>query len=145
MEEILRRGWDDLVGRIGGPMSLRLIIQPLVATIFAVIAGLRDAREGRLPFLWAVITKPRRRHELLGQGWRDVGKVFIVAVILDAIYQVAVQGGIFTLELLITATVLALVPYMILRDLVSRVARLVGVGKHEDPSTANDKEITKIS
>ena len=52
------------------------------------------------------------------QSWKDVGTVFIVALILDSIYQIAVQSGIFTLELLITATVLALVPYMVLRDLV---------------------------
>ena len=79
------------------------------------------------------------------QSWKDVGTVFIVALVLDAIYQIAVQGGIFTLELLITATVLALVPYMVLRDLVSRVARRLGVGKHADRSITNDKEITNVS
>jgi hypothetical protein len=61
-------------------------------------------------------------------------------VILDAIYQVAVHSGIFALELLITATVLALVPYMIARDLTARVARWYGVGKPADPSLPNDRE-----
>ena len=74
------------------------------------------------------------------QSWKDVGTVFIVALVLDSIYQIVVHSGIFTLELLITATVLALVPYMVLRDLVSRVARWVGVGKHTDRSITNDKE-----
>ena len=74
------------------------------------------------------------------QSWKDVGTVFIVALVLDSIYQIIVHAGIFTMELLITATVLALVPYMVLRDLVSRVARRIGVGKHEDRSIANDKE-----
>ncbi len=69
-----------------------------------------------------------------------MGTVFIVALILDSIYQVVVHSGIFTLELLITATVLALVPYMVLRDLVARVARWAGVGKHADRSLTNDKE-----
>jgi hypothetical protein len=61
-------------------------------------------------------------------SWKDVGIVFIVALILDAIYQIVVHAGIFTLELLITATVLALVPYMVVRDLVARVAKWVVVG-----------------
>ena len=74
------------------------------------------------------------------QSWKDVGAIFLIALILDSIYQVVVHSGIFTLELLITATVLALVPYMVLRDLVSRVARWAGVGKHTDRSITNDKE-----
>ena len=73
------------------------------------------------------------------QSWRDVGKVFIVAVILDSIYQIVVHSGVFTLELLITATVLALVPYMVFRDLVTRIARWVGVGKHPDHPQTNDE------
>ena len=61
--------------------------------------------------------------ELLRQGWKDVGTVFIVALILDSIYQVIVHSGIYTLELLITATILAIVPYAMIRGLVTRLAR----------------------
>jgi hypothetical protein len=73
--------------------------------------------------LWAVFSNPGQRHELLRQGWKDVGTVFIVALILDSIYQVIVHSGIYTLELLLTATILALVPYAMLRGLVTRLAR----------------------
>ena len=79
------------------------------------------------------------------QSWKDVGTVFIVALVLDAIYQIVVHSGIFTLELLITATVLALVPYMVLRDLVSRVARWVGVGKHDRSFDNKRQRITNVS
>ena len=79
MEEALRRGWENLFGRLDGPMSFRLIIQPAVAIFFAIRAGLRDARNGQPPFLWAVFSNPGHRHELLRQGWKDVGTVFIVA------------------------------------------------------------------
>ena len=74
------------------------------------------------------------------KSWKDVGTVFIVALILDSIYQVVVHAGIFALELLITATVLALVPYIVLRDLVTRIARWAGVGKQSVRSIANDEE-----
>ena len=126
LEEIVTRGWENLVGRFGGPMSFRFLIQPAVAIVFAVRAGLRDAREGRPPFLWKLLTNRDHRRELLRQGWKDVGTVFIVAIVLDAIYQVIVHSGIFTLELLFAATVLALVPYAVARGLVTRLATWYG-------------------
>ncbi len=58
-----------------------------VAAIFAIRAGWRDAREGRPPYLWSVFTHAATRHDLLRQGWADVGKVFIVAVVLDLTYE----------------------------------------------------------
>lgn len=132
MDEILKRGWENLVGRSDGPMSFRLLIQPAMAMIFAIRRGLRDTRAGRPPMLWAIISNPGERPELLRQGWKDVGTVFIVALILDSIYQVIVHKGIFTLELLITATVLAVIPYIIFRGLVTWIASLAGYGKQPD-------------
>src|SRR6185369_3736025 len=113
----------NLIGRSDGPMNFRLLLQPAVAILFAIRAGLRDARNGQPPFLWAFFSNPGQRRELLRQGWKDVGTVFIVALILDSIYQVIVHSGIYTLELLITATILAIVPYAMFRGLVTRLAR----------------------
>jgi hypothetical protein len=121
--EALSRGWENLFGRLDGPMSFRLIIQPAVAMLFAIRAGLRDARSGQPPIWWAVFANAAQRHELLRQGWKDVGTVFIVALVLDAIYQVIVHSGIYTLELLLSATILALVPYVLLRGLVTLLTR----------------------
>jgi len=104
-------------------MTFRVIIQPAVAVLFAIRAGLHDAREGQPPFLWTVFSNPGRRHELLRQARNDVGNVFIVALVLDSIYQVMVDSGIYAFELLLTATILALVPYVIVRGLVTRLAR----------------------
>jgi hypothetical protein len=125
MDDIFARVWQNLGGRLTGPMNLRLIIQPKVATILAIRAGLRDAREKRGPFLWAVLFNPAHRRELLQQGWKDVGKVFLLAAILDVVYQLIVHRGVYTLELLITAVTLAIVPYILLRGLISRIARMV--------------------
>jgi len=119
VEEALGRGWEDLIGRSVGPMTFRLIMQPAMAVLFAIRAGLRDAREGQPPFLWALYANPDRRRELWRQARNDVGNVFILALALDAIYQVIVHSGIYALELLLTATILALVPYVIVRGLVT--------------------------
>ena len=45
---MLTRGWDQLVDRVGGPMTLRLLIQPAVA-IFLAIRGRGPRRQGPLP------------------------------------------------------------------------------------------------
>jgi hypothetical protein len=134
VEEALRRGWEDLVGRPGGPMSVRLILQPAVAIILAIRAGMRDARDGQPPFLWVVWSNQGRRRELIRQGWKDVRNVFILAIVLDSIYQVIVHSGIYALELLLTATILALVPYVIVRGLVTRLARRSAVSRTDGRS-----------
>jgi hypothetical protein len=137
VEEALRRGWENLIGRSDGPIAFRLFIQPAVAVLFAIRAGLHDAREGQPPFLWTVFSNPGRRHELWRQARNDVGIVFIVALVLDSIYQVIVHSGIYALELLLTATILALVPYVIVRGLVTRLARRLSTVSRADGRPGN--------
>ena len=120
MAEILARLWQNIMGRLTGPMNLRLIVQPTVATILAIRAGLRDAQQNRPPFFWALLLKPAQRSELLRQGWKDIGKVFLLAAILDVVYQLVVHRGVYVLELLITAVALAIVPYVLVRGPINR-------------------------
>lgn len=129
LEEALTRGWENLVGRWDGPMSFRIFIQPSVAIFLAIRAGLRDARLGKPSILCDLLSDPATRQERFHQVWKDVGTVFIVALVLDSIYQVIVHGGIFTLELLITALVLAMLPYVVSRGLVTIIAKRFGVEK----------------
>ena len=123
MEDIFKRLLENLVGRTTGPMNFRLILQPAVATFLAVRAGLKDARQGQPAFVWAAITDPSYRHVLFAKFWRDVWKVFALAVVLDTIYQLIVNRGVYLLELLTVATTLALIPYILLRGPVNRIAR----------------------
>lgn len=123
MDDILKRVWENLVDRPTGPMSFRFMIQPIVASILAIRSGLKDAREGRSAFLWAAVTNPAYRPELLRRAWKDVGKVFILAAVLDAIYQLIVQRGVYVGELLIIATALAIVPYCLIRGPVTRLGK----------------------
>jgi hypothetical protein len=109
-------------------MNFRLMIQPAVASFLAIRAGLRDARDGRPAFFWAALSNPAYRPELLHEGWKDVGKVFMLAIVLDSIYQLIVHRGVYVLELLITATVLAIVPYVLIRGPVNRIARTKAIG-----------------
>ena len=108
---------------MGGPLTLRLLIQPTVATILAIRAGWKDAQQGRAPYFWALLSNPVHRHDLLREGWKDVGKVFILAVVLDVIYQFIVVRWVYPVETLIVAAVLAILPYLLIRGPVTRLAR----------------------
>ncbi len=120
---MLGRVWVNLIGRIGGPLTFRLVVQPAVAVFFAIRAGLRDAREGRPPHAWVIVTDATKRRELLAESWKDVAKVFIVAVIIDLVYQIIELRWFYPGEALIVATILALLPYLLLRGPANRVAR----------------------
>ena len=121
MGDIFLRLWHNLVDRITGPMNFRLILQPLMASGFAIWSGVKDARAGRPAFLWTVVTDPDQRSALLRSAWKDVGKVFILAMVLDAIYQLIELRAVHVLELLIVAPTLAFVPYALLRGPVTRL------------------------
>ena len=121
IEETFVRIWADLGGREEGPFAFRLILQPLMATLFAVKAGLHDARNGRPPYLWTIATDGAERRELLVEGWKAVAYIFTIAIAIDVVYQVMVFGRLYPFELLLVGFLLACVPYLVVRGLVTRV------------------------
>ena len=126
MNDIVTRIIENLGARVTGPMKFRLFLQPVMACIFAVIAGLKDARAGKPPYFWSLFTTPAHRADLLKDGWKSVGKVFVLAIVLDVVYQIIVERFVYPGEVLIVAFLLAIVPYVIVRGLVTRLARRAG-------------------
>jgi len=125
VEDLLIRFFENLGGRVGGPMTFRFVLQPLVAAILAIRAGLRDAQAGRPPYLWTILTSRQDRRHLLREGWRTVLNVFTVAVIIDLIYQLMEFRWVYPLETLLVAFGLACVPYVLLRGPANRIARSI--------------------
>src|SRR6516162_4752214 len=115
--------YTDFIARFDGPLHFRLIMQPLMAILFAVRDGSRDAREGRSAYLWTVLTDPAQRRYLLESGWKGISKVFVLAFALDIVYQFMVWHGLKPLQALMTAVVLAVIPYAVLRGPVNRLMR----------------------
>jgi hypothetical protein len=139
------REWErfvgDLIARLDGPLHFRFFLQPLMAITFAVIDGIKDAKAGKPAYLWALISTPGYRHELVKQGWKSVGRVFILAIVLDVIYQMKVHGTVYAGELLIVAFVLAIVPYLVVRGPVNRIVRMVSARNHKDVDIANVTDV----
>ena len=121
MDEIVARFFENIVGRVHGPMNFRLICQPLMAVLFAIRDGRKDGQEGRLPYFWSLFTEPAHRLDRMRQGWKSVGKIFVVALLLDAIYQFITVRWFYPGETVVTAVVLAIIPYLMLRGLVNRL------------------------
>lgn len=124
MEDIVSRFVTDLIGRLSGPLTLRLFLQPAVATLLAVRDGLRDARSERPPHFWRMVTgSPEARRRRAKETWKAVLKVFIMAVVLDCVYQMLVFRWVYPIEAMVTAIILAILPYVILRGVTNRIAR----------------------
>ena len=125
MEDIFTRFLEHLVGRVelDAPMKFRLVLQPVMAIIAATRSGLRDAKAGKPAYLWALFTDPGHRKELLRDGWKSVGRIFILGIIMDVIYQIIVFRRFYPLEALLVAAVLALVPYLLIRGPLTRILR----------------------
>jgi hypothetical protein len=100
---------------------LRLFVQPLVASLIAVRDARADARTGRGAYLWSVISDSAHRRYLLQEGWQDISKVFVLACVLDLAYQWLEWHALRPLQALLTATVLAVVPYILLRGPINRL------------------------
>ena len=111
---------EELRGRASGPLNFRLIVMPTVVSILAIRAGLRDAREGNRPFLWALLTNPAA---VSSSVFKDIGKVFIMAIVLDTTYQFLVFRACYVLQVLVVAVACAIVPYVLIRGPVTWLTR----------------------
>jgi hypothetical protein len=144
---LLQGHWDMLSGRQTGPLSLRILIQPLVAAAFGIRAGYKDARARQAPYGWLLSTRAELRGRLLREGWLHVRNVFLAAVTIDVIYELLVFRRIYPLQTLIVATTLAVLPYILVRGLSNRLIspwlpRLEQVGVNS-PAQITDNEIPR--
>jgi len=116
---------EQLLGRLSGPLNFRLVVMPTVVTLLALRADWKDAREGWPAFLGAFITDPVERRRLFWMALKDIGRVFIVAIVLDSAYQLWVFHWVYPGQLLTVAVVCAIVPYVLVRGPITRTARLL--------------------
>jgi hypothetical protein len=116
----------ELIGRTDGPMSFRVYIQPVIALLFAFRDGRKDTREGRPPYGWALLSDGEHCSYLIRDGWKGISKVFLIAYLLDLVYQYVALHGFRPLQALATAVLLAIVPYVLLRG---PAGRLTGTAK----------------
>jgi hypothetical protein len=118
-----QRIWHDLISRPGGSLALRFVLQPTMSAIVAIRDGIKDSHTGRSPYFWTMFADPAKRRENLREGVTATGKIILLAMLLDAIYQYIELKTFYPAEALIVAILLAFIPYFLIRGPAGRIAR----------------------
>ncbi|HLH26161.1 MAG TPA: hypothetical protein VK066_26890 [Chloroflexota bacterium] len=112
-----------LAARIGGPGSLRFVLQPLVAILLGVRDGRLDAQAGRPPYVWGVLFGKGQRRAAIQQGAVAIAKPFVIAIATDAVLSYVTLGAVYPGETVAVACLLVALPYMIARAATNRLLR----------------------
>ena len=121
--EVNQRMWRDVIDRPGGPMAFRFFLQPIMALLAALHDGINDARTGRTPYLHKLLTSPQQLGENLNEALLATSRIVLLALGMDAIYQATVLETFYPGEMVMVALLLALLPYVLLRGPIARIAR----------------------
>lgn len=115
-----RQFFDDMFARLAGPGRLRFIVQPTVAVLLGVRDGVRDLREGVLPFLWVFVQKKLRRKSLV-HAFQSIRDLVSIAIVLDVIFQFIIFDAVHPGAALLLGPVLIAVPYAVSRSLTTQI------------------------
>ena len=121
--EIVAQFWNELTARPDGPLAFRFVLQPVVAFALAIRDGISDARHGRTPYFSTILFHPDQRMERMREGWQSIARVVALAVLMDVAYQLIVLKAFRPLETVVIAFVLAILPYLVARGPVTRIAQ----------------------
>lgn len=133
--DVNARVWRDIIDRPGGPMTFRFILQPCMAAIVALHDGIKDARLGRSPYLWTLLSNRAESAGRLREGVIATARIILLGFAIDAIYQATVLKTFYPGEMLIIAILLAFVPYLFLRGPFERLARWCTARKSTGPAS----------
>ncbi len=117
------RVWRDIAARPGGPMTFRFILQPCMAALAAFHDGAKDARLGRTPYLWSLLSHAGRSTDRLLEGLFATARIMALGFAMDAVYQATVLKTFYPGEMVIIAILLAFLPYVLLRGPFARLVR----------------------
>ncbi len=121
--DVHQRIWRDIADRIGGPMSFRFVLQPIMAAIAALHDGIRDAQLGRTSYFWTVLADSRQRDDRVREGIVSTARIVLLGLMIDVIYQYRVLDTFYPGEAALIALLLAVAPYFLLRGPFARIAR----------------------
>ncbi|EIM24582.1 hypothetical protein [Microvirga lotononidis] len=121
--EVERRVWHNIAERPSGPMAFRFLLQPAMAFLAALHDGINDARLGRPPYFRTLMRDPARRNERIREAFLSTGRILLLGLGMDAIYQYRVLNTFFPGEMVLVALLLAFLPYLAFRGLITRIAR----------------------
>jgi hypothetical protein len=96
----------------------------MVVSILAIRAHRKDVREGNRVFWGAFFRNREERRRLWLSGLKDFGRVFLVACVLDTVYQLMVLDSFYPGQLFFVAITCAVVPYFLVRGPLMHLVRM---------------------
>jgi hypothetical protein len=121
--EVRERFWHDLLERPERLMRFRFVLQPIMAAVAALHDGREDARRGRSPYVWTLLSSPSERTGRLAEGVISTARVLLLGLCMDTIYQLIVLKTFYPAEAAAVAIALGFIPYLLLRGPIARIER----------------------
>ena len=121
MEEFLDHFADAVAARLSGPMNFRFIMQPLMAVVLGIRAGIQDAHAGSPAFIADLVFNKEGRKESLKGAWKHVRWPIVLGAVLDATAQWILFHHIRPLPAVFVGFAVIALPYGMSRGLTNRI------------------------
>ncbi len=115
--------FEGMARRLAGPLGFRFILQPVASILLGIRDGLRDAKQGRPPYVIALLFAHEGRRETWKDSLKHTTIPMIVGIVLDLIVQWLIFRRAFFMPAVMVGTLLVGIPYMLSRGLTNRIAR----------------------
>jgi len=113
--------FEYLEKAISWPGAIRFIVQPIIAILLGIRDGLKDAKSGKLPFIYLLIYEPKKRLTTMKEGLKHIITALLIATVLDSIVQYSIYG-LWRLQWAIVVGILLIaLPYMTARGISNRI------------------------
>lgn len=112
----------ELAQRVNGPFSLRLLLQPTMALLFAIRDGRKDAKDGSVPYLRRLKGGKSERREAISSAWASLVKILVMAVVLDSAFQFVTEQQVHLIQSIGIACLLCFLPYSVMRGPAAVIA-----------------------
>jgi hypothetical protein len=114
---------QHVVEMVGGPGTLRFLLQPAIAVALGILHGLRDRRAGLPPYLSGLRHARGRRLQHLGAGLRAILVPLCIALLAAFTFQYVIRSRVYVFYGLLYATLFVAAPYLVTRELANRLTQ----------------------
>ncbi len=121
MDRVVQAIIERVIARVTGPMSLRFVLQPVMAILLGIRDGRLDAKAGAPPFGWALAFMPGNRKAALRSALHALLVPIIIGSVLDAIAQYLIFHQVRAGWALVVGTLVMGLPYTAARGLSNRI------------------------
>lgn len=119
------RGCEVLLTRVDKLLVLRFMLQPMLATCFGILDGVRDGRLRDAPYLWKLLLYANMPVARMKLSWFATARVLLIAVICDLVQQNGSMNRSDMIQTFWMIFALTYIPYVLIRGAAGEITRIV--------------------